>query len=489
MPLTNDLEQSYVESPCFDIGQLARPMLSFSYKVDTDLGGDGVVLLYTVDDGANWYRLGCEGEGINWYNSKPILGKPGSRFINDGSNDDQQGWSGKGNGWQTARFSLDEVLTKMSELGVSTQNKQVRFRFAFGSNADNSPESNNLVGFAFDDFEIRSRNRGVLLEYFINESIAEAAKKDQEAASFTNANPESISLHYHTDFPGTDSFNATNDKDPSGRTFHYGIRDVPRLMIDGEGRDSLPDYSQAAQTYSRRTLLPAPFSLTIQSPKLTEQNVLKFTVKIKPLMPFNRSGVIQVVLIDTLAQSSISTSKNYHHVVRKMLPDAAGTFVEAKNWQSGDSLSIELDWNLAGDPLASTLDVSRLRVVAFIQDYQTKEVYQATVYRGALPKRISGTGEITSITQKKVARSLLIFPNPTTGSRATALLPSALRKVPLHEIRWEIADMQGRRLERGHWVSRTERLRVFLDDFPPGIYLYRLRWKDQLFQTKLIKKE
>ncbi|HAS44268.1 MAG TPA: hypothetical protein DCS93_27570 [Microscillaceae bacterium] len=79
--------------------------------------------------------------------------------------------------------------------------------------------------------------------------------------------------------------------------------------------------------------------------------------------------------------------------------------------------------------------------MAFIQDCQAKKV--ATIYRDVLPKITNGTGEVTGTTQKKAARSFLIFSNSTTGNRATALLPSALRKVPLHEIRWEIVDMQG----------------------------------------------
>ncbi|HAS44266.1 MAG TPA: hypothetical protein DCS93_27560 [Microscillaceae bacterium] len=77
----------------------------------------------------------------------------------------------------------------MNESGVPPQNKRVRFRFAFGSNADNSPESSRLKGFAFDAFEIRSRNRGVLLEYFINESTTGATEKDTEVADFFGENP------------------------------------------------------------------------------------------------------------------------------------------------------------------------------------------------------------------------------------------------------------------------------------------------------------
>lgn len=482
------LEQSYVESPCFNISALTRPMVSFRYAVDTDPGGDGVVLLYTIDDGKSWHRTGQLGEGIHWYNTKPILGKPGERFSPTG-NADQQGWSGKQTGWNTARFSLDEVLAEMNRLGITQ--KRIRFRFALGSNADNTPGST-LDGFAFDDFSLANRNRQVLVEYFINESLPEAVKKDEEAASFATNNPETVSLHYHTDFPGPDSFNAANEKDPSGRTFFYGIRAVPRLIVDGEGRDSLPDYVEAKRLYSKRTLIPAPFALTIQNPTIigatTSSSTLQLTAQLSALLPFDRAVVVQVALIDTLTSNGNSNA-NYHHVVRQMLPDAAGTFVAAKNWQPGDSLSIVLDWNFASYPVP--LDLSRLRIVAFVQDYQTKEVYQVTRYNATLPKRESNTGEITGINTGKeiIAYPLVIFPNPSTQNYATVQLPVMLRKVPLHQIRWMITDLQGRRLQQGHWASRTDQHKVFLDELPSGTYVYHLYWQNQMFQGKLIKKE
>ncbi|HAS44267.1 MAG TPA: hypothetical protein DCS93_27565 [Microscillaceae bacterium] len=148
-------------------------------------------------------------------------------------------------------------------------------------------------------------------------------------------------MHYHTDFPGPDAFNVANEKDLSGRTFFYRVRAVPRLVVDGESKGSLPNYLQVAQRYSRYALLLTPFALTVLPPKLSGQNILQINARLKALIPFNHLLVVQVVL----ARSS-NAGKNYHYVVRKMLPDVAGTFLEAKNWQVGDSLVINLDWSM-----------------------------------------------------------------------------------------------------------------------------------------------
>ena len=68
----NNLEKSYLYSPCFDISQLTNPMLSFSTAMDIENCGntlcDAGYIEYTFD-GATWTKLGATGQGTNWYDS------------------------------------------------------------------------------------------------------------------------------------------------------------------------------------------------------------------------------------------------------------------------------------------------------------------------------------------------------------------------------------------------------------------------------------
>ncbi|MFI5195560.1 MAG: S8 family serine peptidase [Chitinophagales bacterium] len=68
----NNLEKSYLYSPCFDISQLANPMLSFSAAMDIENCGntlcDEGYIEYTFD-GVTWAKLGIAGQGTNWYDS------------------------------------------------------------------------------------------------------------------------------------------------------------------------------------------------------------------------------------------------------------------------------------------------------------------------------------------------------------------------------------------------------------------------------------
>jgi Subtilase family/Secretion system C-terminal sorting domain len=68
----NNLEYSYLYSPCFDISQLTNPMLSFSAALDIENCGGTLCDAAFVEisfDGESWSRLGSVGEGTNWYDS------------------------------------------------------------------------------------------------------------------------------------------------------------------------------------------------------------------------------------------------------------------------------------------------------------------------------------------------------------------------------------------------------------------------------------
>lgn len=68
----NNLETSYLYSPCYDISGLEHPTLSFSMAQDLEnCGGilcDGAYMEYSFD-GVTWKKLGRAGDGYNWYDS------------------------------------------------------------------------------------------------------------------------------------------------------------------------------------------------------------------------------------------------------------------------------------------------------------------------------------------------------------------------------------------------------------------------------------
>ncbi|MGB0524476.1 MAG: hypothetical protein ACPGJS_16005, partial [Flammeovirgaceae bacterium] len=126
----NAVEQSYVESPFFNLSALAEPFLRIDYAYDIYPSNSSFpeVLAYIEmsADGESWSTLGTVGEGINWYNY--------SGFIDDG-------WTGQSD-WKKGYFSLVNC--------VPETNGTLKFRVNFRSSAPLAA----LDGFAFTNFQI-----------------------------------------------------------------------------------------------------------------------------------------------------------------------------------------------------------------------------------------------------------------------------------------------------------------------------------------------
>ncbi|EAY26855.1 PKD domain-containing protein [Microscilla marina] len=473
----NNNEQSYVESPCFNIAGLNKPMISFSYWSDTDLGADGVTLLYTIDDGKTWHRLGTGELGINWYNTKPILGAPGktSSTLDVNANPDSQGWSGKllpVNGkWQVARYSLTEALIKMQAMGIKS--RMVRFRMSFGSNADNLPNAK-FDGFAFDNVIVSNRNRLVLLEYFINTGLPNAAEYDLTAKNFpkTGNKDEIVKIHHHTGFPGIDPLNEVNKKDPSARAFHHGIREVPRGVVDGYFKDTL--IGQWTQDiFADRTLIPAPFTIDITN-AATSGGQLNISTKIQALLNFDRKIIINVAVVDSAATAN---GQVYYNVTRKMLPDAAGTYWEAP-WVQGDSQTFDFSWDYGN------LDPTGFKVIVFVEDYETKEIWQAGTGGVSVKRQHEGQSEheVTGVEDELLMGGAVLFPNPTTDRLNVAIKTQLSPKA-----QWQIWSVTGKLVKQGSWSQGKKRVSIDVQALAGGWYILRVADKGKTSQLRFEK--
>ncbi len=135
-----DLENSSVESPCFDLSTLTDPFIELKLWFRTESGRDGASIQYTTNAGATWSTIGTASDP-NWYNSATIGAQPGGT---------SQGWSGGNGGYVLYRHSL----TGTSAAGQS----QVRFRVVFAATTANPPAANDVDdGVAFDDVAIYQR--------------------------------------------------------------------------------------------------------------------------------------------------------------------------------------------------------------------------------------------------------------------------------------------------------------------------------------------
>ena len=127
----NDLEQSYLYSPCFDLTGMTNPTLSFSIALDLEDCGaqlcDGAWVEYS-SDGITWNLLGANGQGTNWYN------KPSNQL------------------WSIQDFTRWHVATIPLPVGLN----RLRFRFVMASDP-----AVNREGIAIDDIHIYNNANGI----------------------------------------------------------------------------------------------------------------------------------------------------------------------------------------------------------------------------------------------------------------------------------------------------------------------------------------
>lgn len=140
-------QQSWLESPCFDLSGLDHPYISFGIYWETEAAYDGAGLQYSPNGGTTWINVGAFGDADcydrNWFNTANITA------LNLAS--PRQGWSGTAisGGCASGGGSGEWVLAShcLSDLPTGAP---VKFRFIFGAGSI----CNTFDGVAIDEVYI-----------------------------------------------------------------------------------------------------------------------------------------------------------------------------------------------------------------------------------------------------------------------------------------------------------------------------------------------
>jgi hypothetical protein len=131
-----DLDNSWVEGPCFDFTNVCDPVISARVWWNAEFSWDGMNITTSTDGGNTWVLVGAFGDPLNWYTDNTIAGAPGGS---------QEGWSGRAS---TTNGSGGWVTVKHHLTGLGNQ-ANVKIRFNFGTDGSVTDD-----GVAFDDVKI-----------------------------------------------------------------------------------------------------------------------------------------------------------------------------------------------------------------------------------------------------------------------------------------------------------------------------------------------
>ena len=439
------VEKSFMYSPCYNFTGLDRPMIRMNIFRSMVNNTEGAVLQGSLDNN-NWITIGNLTDGINWYNSDQITGLPGTAG---------KGWTGM------VPFNPDTAWVEARhDLNILADSSQVRLRIAFTS--DNNVTSGN-EGFAFDNVWIGPRTRKVLLEHFTNGSDTHSRTVNSNVNFIFNKNyKDLVKLEYHTDFPGFDPFNEQNEAVPATRTFYYGISSVPFSILEGGEQGTMRfDYMTSSLTegdVNIESLTDPKFKLKLsvqQSGGSVSASV--DVIALSNLAPDER--ILQVAVYEKLV-TDVTTQNgenSFLHIIKAFLPNAAGTAI-FDGWTKGETKNYQFNWEIE-----TVYDPSMIRVAAFIQNDNTREIYQAIT---------DDTTNFTTATNAVQAgmTKLYLYPNPAMDRTSVYLSTEGHKDYTI-----EFFDQLGRMVLSMKWYDGDIVRDVDLTGMQRGIYYIRLR--------------
>lgn len=456
-------ERSVLNTPCFNISSIERPVISFYYWNDTDTRADGAYLESSVDGGLTWQRLGNLVNGQNWYNTAGISGLATQNGV--GQSIEQMGWSEQTEGWVNARLGLNAFAT----------NNRVRFRFVFGSNADvNLSETNN--GFALDVFSVSTRNRILLAENFTN--MANATLANANNTSFRNFNnglssSELIKIQYHTGFGGQDQIYDVNTADPDARAAFYGLTTSFSGYIDGKSRGTFTEPWVNAE-YNTRSLDVAPLSIdlvTLPDPdnSLNIQAVINIERDLINSSNSNSQYVIHIGVIE-------KTVNNETFVLRKLLPSASGTPLTGLTAGSSQTVNVSYQLTHVENP-------NNMAIVAFVQDLTSRnsdgvlvrEVLQAKMLETVTPP----INVVTDL--ENTDHSFSVYPNPADKQLVVSLPAIATKQTSMI-----MFDQMGKMIREINFEKGEQTKQIDTAALAAGVYLIKVESSQGMLMKKVV---
>ncbi|MEP2671383.1 MAG: T9SS type A sorting domain-containing protein [Cyclobacteriaceae bacterium] len=411
-------ERSYLYTPCFDMTQLLRPMISFNSMVQLE-EADGVVVEYSTDNKniadptKTWELLGdfelSQSSGVDWYNALGLASKPGDQVTGD------YGWSGSSNDrWMESKHILDEI-------NDPTLQSNVVFRYGIAS-VNTSPNSD---GFALDNIRIGNRTRTILLESFTNKAnpnsvnglAIEKRESDFIKTNTSTIGTELVKINYHVGFPAIDPFNLDNPADPSSRALYYNITQTPLTRLDGyknPGQTEAFFSTWGNEQYGIRTLQLAQAELIVDVNNGADGS-LQVDVQVNPKVDLGANTVLHVAILEkSIAFSDLNPTQSemiatgetdFEFVMKKMLPSALGTRFN----QVAPAGQVKPFGPFNWYPEKATMykPANDLAVIVFLQNEDTREILQSEIKEG-----IADPPLVTGINKDVPLEEIAIYPNP-----------------------------------------------------------------------------
>lgn len=256
-----------------------------------------------------------------------------------------------------------------------------------------------------------AQSRVVLVEQFTNAGCPPCAASSPSVFSFVETNENDVvAIAYHTSFPYNDSLYFENPGESDARVAYYSVAGVPYSIVDGNYyENSSSTFLQSiSSTINTRKAVSAGYSIDSLLLSLIG-NQLTGSFKFTALSNHSSDSLIAhiVVIEKNVLKSSYTLSPGanneteYGYVMRKMLPDQNGTVLVNTALGGSDTINVSCQLN-------KIKDLNQVKIIVFVQNHTTKEVYQADLFSPEmLPTGIES--------KNRSGCKPVIYPNPANN--------------------------------------------------------------------------
>jgi hypothetical protein len=246
---------------------------------------------------------------------------------------------------------------------------------------------------------------------------------------------------------------------------YYQFSQTGKTVIDGKIYNSVTANTtnfEWSQLDLDLAMLEEPeFNVAIDNFNINN-GTLDITTTIKARKPLN--ATTRKVYIAVVEDDLTLSNRTHKSILRKLLPSSAGTSL-TNSWAIGTAQTVTQSWTF--NP--NEIDATKLNVVVWIQDNNTKKIYQST--SSALPNIAFDSTVVNTKTPLDNTENMVfnLFPNPNKGN-FTITFSSPINT----ETNWQLVDISGRTVHQGQIAANQERVNITTNDLPKGMYFFRM---------------
>lgn len=307
-----------------------------------------------------------------------------------------------------------------------------------------------------------------LLESFSSINCGSCALVAPDLLEIVENNPEQYTMiYYHPlQYEGSPLF-AFNPKDQTTRKELYGVNYTPVAAIGSTFFGGSFEVSHELMALEMDKFA----GYTMEGSYYILNDILYASVSLEAFADFSENSANTLLIAITEDLVSFNSppgsngEKDFHHVMRSFLPDANGSFLTGI--QAGDHRQFAFEYDLS----AGAIDTSRIRVLAFIQDLEGKEIHQLI--------RLEFQPQDNTLVNSFEVLEGKVYPNPSSGRMQLSLQTGA------SPVAMSVHSLDGSLVYRQTFEASTGILNLNLSHLPSGIYLLQAATEKALFRKKI----